>query len=311
MINMLIRHKITKHNNKGFTLAELLIVIAIVAVIVAIAIPIFSSQVEKGRESTDLANIRSAYAEIASLCLEDETTTETRDCDLCQAQSGWQTASAETTLSSLGSVNGSPSAYGLCTVSWDNTNKKVVFSFDGGSGGGSEHSGGDSSGNLVPFPQDPYDNTKRKEFAEAFSKAAQSIIFDNPSETGIINTKGIKNEYPDDSGNTHTVYDIALKHSVVYALADEMEKLGYSEQVVQKIRTQSGTRIHAYYENNQLIGYSFDDQIVTSRTNDYYRLADASGHIVYAAKKAGQNGVGDGSDDGYLNSQNAVKMLLK
>ena len=46
-----------RNNKKGFTLAELLIVVAIIAVLVAIAIPIFTSQLEKSRESTDLANI--------------------------------------------------------------------------------------------------------------------------------------------------------------------------------------------------------------------------------------------------------------
>ena len=53
-----------KNNNKGFTLAELLIVVAIIAVLVAIAIPIFTTQLEKAREATDAANIRAAYAEI-------------------------------------------------------------------------------------------------------------------------------------------------------------------------------------------------------------------------------------------------------
>ena len=52
-----------KKNNKGFTLAELLIVVAIIAVLVAIAVPVFTTQLEKSRESTDIANIRSAYAE--------------------------------------------------------------------------------------------------------------------------------------------------------------------------------------------------------------------------------------------------------
>ncbi len=51
-----------KKNNKGFTLAELLIVVAIIAVLVAIAIPVFTSQLEKAREATDMANVRSAYA---------------------------------------------------------------------------------------------------------------------------------------------------------------------------------------------------------------------------------------------------------
>ncbi len=52
-----------KLNKKGFTLAELLIVVAIIAVLVAISIPVFTSQLEKSREAVDLANIRAAYAE--------------------------------------------------------------------------------------------------------------------------------------------------------------------------------------------------------------------------------------------------------
>ena len=46
--------KKTLHNKKGFTLAELLIVVAIIAVLVAIAIPIFTAQLEKAREATDV-----------------------------------------------------------------------------------------------------------------------------------------------------------------------------------------------------------------------------------------------------------------
>ena len=38
---------------------ELLVVIAIIAVLVAIAIPMLASQLEKSREATDLANVRS------------------------------------------------------------------------------------------------------------------------------------------------------------------------------------------------------------------------------------------------------------
>ncbi|WP_044932635.1 type IV pilin protein [Oribacterium sp. NK2B42] len=51
-----------KINKKGFTLAELLIVVAIIGILVAISIPIFTTQLEKSREATDLANLRSAYA---------------------------------------------------------------------------------------------------------------------------------------------------------------------------------------------------------------------------------------------------------
>ena len=51
-----------RKNTKGFTLAELLIVVAIIAVLVAISIPIFTSQLEKAREAVDLSNVRSAYS---------------------------------------------------------------------------------------------------------------------------------------------------------------------------------------------------------------------------------------------------------
>ena len=51
-----------KNNKKGFTLAELLIVVAIIAVLVAIAIPVFTKRLEASRETTDVANLRSAYA---------------------------------------------------------------------------------------------------------------------------------------------------------------------------------------------------------------------------------------------------------
>ena len=62
-------------NKKGFTLAELLIVVAIIAVLVAISIPIFTSQLEKSREAVDAANIRAAYAEVASSAITDDKST--------------------------------------------------------------------------------------------------------------------------------------------------------------------------------------------------------------------------------------------
>ena len=60
-----------KKNNKGFTLAELLIVVAIIAVLVAIAIPVFTSQLEKSRDAVTESNVRAAYAEAASKYLTD------------------------------------------------------------------------------------------------------------------------------------------------------------------------------------------------------------------------------------------------
>lgn len=56
-------------NRKGFTLAELLIVVAIIGVLVAISIPVFTSQLEKSRDATSVANLRSAYAEASAAYL--------------------------------------------------------------------------------------------------------------------------------------------------------------------------------------------------------------------------------------------------
>lgn len=62
-----------KNNQKGFTLAELLIVVAIIAVLIAIMIPTFGGQLEKARESADLANLRAAYAEATIAYINNQT----------------------------------------------------------------------------------------------------------------------------------------------------------------------------------------------------------------------------------------------
>lgn len=135
-------------NRKGFTLAELLIVVAIIAVLVAIAIPIFTTQLEKSREATDFANARAAYAQISAAALtEDPAPANTSNITynrtgsegayvytavvkLTQKEDGWKTtAPAPATAVAGVTSTGSPSAggnvtitvteaTGVCTIVW-------------------------------------------------------------------------------------------------------------------------------------------------------------------------------------------------
>ena len=124
-----------KNNNKGFTLMEMLIVVAIIAVLVAIAIPVFTNQLEKAREATDEANIRSAYAEIMATALTDSgradgttnaaannnfikkevvngVATWSKHVDAVQKQTGWQSLANPSDTITIGGVDVNASTSG-------------------------------------------------------------------------------------------------------------------------------------------------------------------------------------------------------
>ncbi len=121
-----------KMNKKGFTLAELLIVVAIIAVLVAIAIPVFSSQLSKAKAATDAANIRSGYAEIATLVVTGEASDGTY-----YLQADGTVATADTNLykckGASGDLTDSATAYigttAVSTIAWaKDSNIKYVVS---------------------------------------------------------------------------------------------------------------------------------------------------------------------------------------
>ena len=53
----------------GFTLIEMLIVVAIIAILIAISIPLVGNALERAKQATDAANERSAKAEITIMYL--------------------------------------------------------------------------------------------------------------------------------------------------------------------------------------------------------------------------------------------------
>lgn len=68
-----------KMNKKGFTLIEMLVVIAIIAVLVAIIIPVVGNSTGKAQAATDAANLRSAQAALTIAVLDKGASTTQTD----------------------------------------------------------------------------------------------------------------------------------------------------------------------------------------------------------------------------------------
>ena len=58
-------------NKKGFTIVELVIVIAVIAILAAVLIPTFSSVIDKANESKALQQVTNAYKEAIAEALSD------------------------------------------------------------------------------------------------------------------------------------------------------------------------------------------------------------------------------------------------
>jgi len=131
-----------KNKRNGFTLAELLIVVAIIGVLVAVSIPVFSQQLEKSREATDLANVRAKYAEVMAEATGATTAYPiSKSVDLKQKQDDWQaydpvTIGGITHYKREGNTEhwiGVPGPGGTCTISYTPLDKGIVFTWAGGS----------------------------------------------------------------------------------------------------------------------------------------------------------------------------------
>lgn len=112
---------------------EMLIVIAIVAVLISVAVPVLSSQLERSREAVDLANVRSAYAQVSTEALLGNTGVPVT-VKLKQKQAGRQSADPV----NIGGIvhsngdkdtdnwKGDAAPDGSCVVSYDETHGVVL-----------------------------------------------------------------------------------------------------------------------------------------------------------------------------------------
>lgn len=111
-------------NKKGFTLMEMLIVVAIIAILVAIAIPTFSNSLTKAKVAADVANVRAIYAEhTTDMMLEGETFPADK------------TAFLDGTVLNYDEK-----------LTWDTTKKKIVYTY------------GDSEKLELDIPEYDFDN---------------------------------------------------------------------------------------------------------------------------------------------------------
>ena len=70
-----------KRNKKGFTIVELVIVIAVIAILAAVLIPTFSSLIEKANESSDIQAVR----EMNIALMNEEALTGEKPADIGEA----------------------------------------------------------------------------------------------------------------------------------------------------------------------------------------------------------------------------------
>lgn len=201
-------------NHQGFTLMEMLIVVAIIGVLVAVAIPMFGSHLEKSREAVDLANVRAAYADVLTASMLGQTAETVKVVKLKQGQDNWQSIDPV----NIGGIThyknqpdtpnwkGIPTVGGECEVTYVES-VGVCLNWTGG---------GQTVGPNINFNEDIHTKTQVKDLLAQFPDSTQFEI-DSKSPGSTMVPKVVE------SLDKNSL----LKHGTWAYLADNKNKQAY------------------------------------------------------------------------------------
>ena len=240
-----------KKKRKGFTLAELLIVVAIIAVLVAIGIPIFTSLLEKSREAADAANIRAQYAQVMdeAITVDGNVNIDGKDFEkinLRQKQPDWQTETIPNSLGNFSVIEGIPGTQAW--VEYHADTETVYIKFEGES----QNSDSGSNGkNNILIDSSSWDSTSGWKVINAKFENGKAIL--TPSYKDSVLKRG---------GDR----TIMLQANKKYKLVVNIEECGANLKV--RLSNRNGNK--TYLEQNiQTLGkYEFDYTHEEGRDDD-------------------------------------------
>ena len=244
--------KTMKKKRKGFTLAELLIVVAIIAVLVAIGIPIFTSQLEKSREATDAANIRVQYAQVMAeaITVDGNVNIDGKDFEkinLRQKQPDWQTETIPNSLGNFSVIEGIPGTQAW--VEYHADTETVYIKFEGESQNGDSDSNGE---NNILIDSSSWDSTSGWEVINVKFENGKAILTPFSHKDSVLKQGG--------DGT------IMLQANKKYKLVVNIEECGANL----KVRLSNRNGNNTYLEQNiQKLGkYEFDYTHEEGRDDD-------------------------------------------
>lgn len=227
-------------NKKGFTLSELLIVIAIIGILVSLGMPIFSSQLEKAREATDAANIRAAYAEMMTTIISEGDTTKKYQVNLSQQKDDWQTS-----FDFPATEIGIPKKGGIATVEYKD---QIAYIYYGNTDSNGETTS-DVKDKAISYPLN----------VQKGDRTSKGKLYKYNDQYFIATKDGEMDEIPKD--NTHGLYLVNINSiHIIDTFSEESFSTIKNIKKGDVIYVKSENKYYVYYDTNQKIKLDSDLQ---------------------------------------------------